>query len=277
MSAAQDRFSEWDAAYVLGALSTEERREYEEHLAGCPACRSAVAELAGVPGLLAKIDGEAVAMGATPLSASDAPFRRADTPALPADTLPRLVAAVRSRRRRVRLVVSGSLVAVSAATAALALVLPMALGVGGAPGAPRAAGPSVSASPTPAATPAQTAPGTPPPDEGASERIQLAQVTPSALTADVAIAAETWGTRVETRCRYARSDSRPGHGTDPQPYALYVTDRAGRASVVATWLAAPGGDVSAVGTTSLAPGDIVRVDIRSVGTGEVLLAADPPR
>ena len=31
MSAA-DRYSEWDAAYVLGALSPDERAEYEQHL-----------------------------------------------------------------------------------------------------------------------------------------------------------------------------------------------------------------------------------------------------
>jgi hypothetical protein len=28
-----DKFAQWDAAYVLGALSPAERREFEEHLA----------------------------------------------------------------------------------------------------------------------------------------------------------------------------------------------------------------------------------------------------
>ena len=51
-----DRYSTWDAAYVLGALSGAERREYEGHLAGCARCRSAVAELSGMPGLLAMLD-----------------------------------------------------------------------------------------------------------------------------------------------------------------------------------------------------------------------------
>ena len=51
-----DPFAEHDAAYVLGALSPEDRRTYEEHLSGCPDCARAVGELAGMPGLLAKVD-----------------------------------------------------------------------------------------------------------------------------------------------------------------------------------------------------------------------------
>ncbi|MDT5019219.1 MAG: hypothetical protein QOD39_5379, partial [Mycobacterium sp.] len=31
-----DRYATWDAAYVLGSLSDDERREYEAHLATCP-------------------------------------------------------------------------------------------------------------------------------------------------------------------------------------------------------------------------------------------------
>ena len=39
------RYAEWDAAYVLGALSPAERREFEEHLDECEKCRAAVTEL----------------------------------------------------------------------------------------------------------------------------------------------------------------------------------------------------------------------------------------
>lgn len=50
-----DSYAEWDAAYVLGALSPAERHAFEEHLAGCARCRGAVAELAAMPGLLAQV------------------------------------------------------------------------------------------------------------------------------------------------------------------------------------------------------------------------------
>lgn len=57
------RFAEWDASYVLGALSPADRKEYEDHLATCPLCREAVAELAPLPGLLARTRPE---QGTTP-------------------------------------------------------------------------------------------------------------------------------------------------------------------------------------------------------------------
>ena len=62
-----DPFRDWDAAYVLGALSADDRRAFERHLAGCSACTSAVAELAGIPGMLSKIGTDAaVALASAP-------------------------------------------------------------------------------------------------------------------------------------------------------------------------------------------------------------------
>ena len=55
-----DPFVMWDAAYVLGALSSTERRQYEAHLTGCRPCRSAVAEFSGMPALLAMLRPEEV-------------------------------------------------------------------------------------------------------------------------------------------------------------------------------------------------------------------------
>ena len=95
MSAA-DRYTEWDAAYVLGALSPDERGEFEQHLAGCDRCRAAVGELAGLPGLLAQVPpAEAWAMledqGDPPL------------PAAPSAPLAQVVPLpTRSRRPRAR-------------------------------------------------------------------------------------------------------------------------------------------------------------------------------
>ncbi len=43
-------------AYVLGALPPVERSAYEQHLTACAECRDQVAELAGLPGLLGRLD-----------------------------------------------------------------------------------------------------------------------------------------------------------------------------------------------------------------------------
>ena len=47
---------EWDGAYVLGALSPSDRQEFESHLAECRQCRTAIGQLAPLPGLLARAD-----------------------------------------------------------------------------------------------------------------------------------------------------------------------------------------------------------------------------
>lgn len=52
------RFAEWDAAYVLGALSPGDRHAFEAHLDECDVCRRAVAELAPTAGLLSRVSAE---------------------------------------------------------------------------------------------------------------------------------------------------------------------------------------------------------------------------
>lgn len=49
-------FREWPAAYVLGALDAEERRDFESHLSECRECADEVASFAPIPGLLARVD-----------------------------------------------------------------------------------------------------------------------------------------------------------------------------------------------------------------------------
>ncbi len=114
------RFAEWDSAYVLGALSPAERREFEEHLETCDVCARAIAELASVPGLLARLAPErAQALAEDPDGAS-APGPRDD-----------LLDAVRraDRRRRTRRTrYWWGAVAAAAAVAVLAIVLPLSLG-----------------------------------------------------------------------------------------------------------------------------------------------------
>ena len=54
-----DKYREWDGAYVLGALSPEERLEFEDHLPDCPDCTAAVAESAGPDLVMRRFDAPA--------------------------------------------------------------------------------------------------------------------------------------------------------------------------------------------------------------------------
>lgn len=99
-----------DAAYVLGALSPSDRRVFEAHLADCSSCQRSVRELAGLPGLLARV------------RPSD--FNAVDE-SPPATLLPRLIDAVRRQRTRRRWLIGGL-----AAAAAVAAVL-VAFGIRG--------------------------------------------------------------------------------------------------------------------------------------------------
>jgi len=48
-----DRYADWDGAYVLGALDPDDLAEYEAHLAACPQCRANVEDLRPTVGRLA--------------------------------------------------------------------------------------------------------------------------------------------------------------------------------------------------------------------------------
>jgi hypothetical protein len=88
------RYADGDGAYVLGALSSVERREFEAHLELCDRCRLAVADLSGLPGLLGRVDPER----ALSLLAPDDGGAESEAPV--ADLVARIERA--ERRRRVR-------------------------------------------------------------------------------------------------------------------------------------------------------------------------------
>lgn len=90
---AGDHYADWDAAYVLGALSPADRSEFEAHLAGCPHCQTGVSEIAGLPGLLSQVGPEDAARLTDPRAAEDPP---------PGSLLPAVLAAARRHRRQVR-------------------------------------------------------------------------------------------------------------------------------------------------------------------------------
>ncbi|MGZ4638059.1 MAG: anti-sigma factor family protein [Actinomycetes bacterium] len=110
MSDHVDPFTEDDAAYVMGALSAEDRQAFEAHLVDCPQCTESVAELSGMTDLLAKV----------PLARVLAPGADREQP--PDLLMPRLINAARAQRRRrsIWLVASG---AVAASLVALAIVI----------------------------------------------------------------------------------------------------------------------------------------------------------
>lgn len=50
------QYADEDGSYVLGALSTSERIEFERHLTECDQCAQSVRELAAITRLLARLD-----------------------------------------------------------------------------------------------------------------------------------------------------------------------------------------------------------------------------
>jgi hypothetical protein len=232
-----DPYRDWDAAYVLGALSVDERREYELHLGQCSACREQVSELAAMPGLLASV----------PVSQVVADPRAVQS--TPPSVLPKLVAAARRQRRRAHVVlagaIAGGIVVAAGVAASLALALPG--------GVSTQVQPSVTSS--------------------ADAVVTMKTVVPSPLTADIHLIGESWGTRIDSHCSYS-GKAYSNYSGASQAYAMYVTNRSGHESQVASWLAGPGTTVEPVATTSLKVEDIAAVDIRAVATGQVLLKSD---
>jgi hypothetical protein len=106
-----DVFLDYDAAYVMGALDPHDRRAFEEHLSTCFRCSAAVAELAGMPGLLAQVPTQQVL----------AP--RAVPEPVPDTLLPRLAAVIRAQQRRRRIWTSVAGAAAACLLAGLVLVV----------------------------------------------------------------------------------------------------------------------------------------------------------
>ncbi|MEL7978237.1 zf-HC2 domain-containing protein [Isoptericola sp. F-RaC21] len=245
MTATTDPYREWDAAYVLGALSPAERREFEEHLAGCDACRAAVAELAGVPGLLASVPaGHALASDPRDTAAGGGAGGDDDGDLADVVPLAALAGAARRSRRRRR-----SLVAV-AASGLLVGGVGAGLALGGA-GEGQAPAPS---SPAPVAQ---------------STAVDLEPVGAVDVRASLTATPRPWGTSLEWSCTYP-----PRSGYDPADvptYALVLVDHDGGRTVAATWTGS-GTASTGLGAASSVPLDrIARVEIAQ--GGETLAAA----
>jgi len=201
MNQGVDKYREWDAAYVLGSLSTDDRREFERHLANCAACTSGVAELAGMPGFLMKIDANtAGALAQTP--------DRENVFALPLEPIQALArAAIKEKRSLRRRMAAGMAVA-----AAFVMVIGLLAGLN-IHSATNLAGGQVST----------VAVGT---------KIAMVAMEKNAMTVDMRVTKKRWGTQFSWNCVYGNDEV---SATKPQSYDLVVTDTAGVTTTVASW------------------------------------------
>lgn len=159
-----DRYLTWDAAYVLGSLASNERREYEAHLEGCERCRAAVAELSGMPALLALLDLDDV---------RSIDEQQPDPPLRP-EVLQSVLDTVSWRRRRSRWITSAA-VAVAAAVLAVGLVVAIRPEIFG----------------MQRGTEQQTA-----------QMLKMTKVSQTPINASIAMSSFAWGTRIDMACTY---------------------------------------------------------------------------
>lgn len=235
-----DRYATWDAAYVLGSLSNADRREYEAHLRTCADCREAVAELSGIPALLATID-------AAEMAALDAPNGDGAEPEPPPIVLREVIDEVAVRRRRNRRLTSA---AVGLAAALLAVGLVVAI-------RPETVG--LHSGPVPAA---------------AAPQMQMTRVADTPVTADISMTSFGWGTRIDMVCTYGQWKDKSSADTQPVRLGMVVVGRDGSRDEIATWVGLPGAKALPSGNTAMPEDEIASVQLVSVetgGDGKVLL------
>lgn len=228
-------FAHDDAAYLLGALALAERLEFERHLPGCEECSRAVAELAGLPSLLGRVDESVL-------------LRPAEEPPVPATLLRALVHEVQRRRRRTAVWAGMA----AAAVVAVAVSVPVTLSQVG-----EDAGPPPSAS------------------SSASARVEVLPMTPVGevpVTAMLGLEQVAWGTRLELTCSYDLTSVEYPLPTAVD-YTLYVHRRDGGTEQVGSWRSIDGTTMHLAAATSADREDIASVEVRTPD-GLVVLRLD---
>lgn len=229
-------YADRDGSYVLGALSPAERLEFEEHLAGCAECARAVRELAGLPGLLARVDPAVLEQ-----SSDESP--------VPETLLPAVLREVRRSRRRRSLVV-----AAAAAAAIAAVTVPLAVS-----GAFDRSGTPVAAPSAGSGTPVTVV------------RRTMSPVGDSPVHASVTLASVAWGTKLELTCTYdPKPGSKPAQHASKVTYALFVTTREGRTQQVGTWRSIAERTTRVSAATSATRHDIAWLEVRTSDGRRVL-------
>jgi len=230
VAAEHERVADWDAAYVLGALDPEDRRAYERHVATCDRCRDAVADLAGMPALLALVPSDEVPGGAP-----------ADTSA---DVVDLDAVAARLRRGQVRRRWT------AAAVAAGLLVVGGGAGWAVSSAVSSDGGTSVSA----AATTLSLAP------VGGSG--VTAQLSMDAVAWGTRV---SWSCHYPDAATSTAGGPYATGAASAATYALVLLDGSGRATTVGTWEATGTGATGLHASTSLAKQDVTSVEIRLGG------------
>jgi anti-sigma factor RsiW len=226
-----DDYEMWDAAYVLGSLSSTERREFEAHKAASPLSRSAVGELNGLPALLLRLDRDALAVSNESDGSGAEPLPRNES-------LPSLRTKVNGPRRRSRVV------AWTAGTAAAAvLAIGVLVGVAGQSSTSMPTAPQASVSVQP-----------------------MAQVGTSWLASTVSLSSQHWGTSISMNCVCLAPPS-ARHDT----LAMVVVGRDGSHTRMATWVANPGHTATPAAGISTPIDQIASVQVVSADSGQVLL------
>jgi hypothetical protein len=167
----EDDIANWDAAYVLGALSTEDRMAYEEFLADNPARAAALTEFAGLPGILNVLSHEeALALDAAP---DDKPGDER-----PLDLMPSLARAAERRQKRSRRNVIALVAATAAAFLAVGVIVTATV---------------FGRTPESSTTPTFQA---------------MAPAGRGGITASLAVTEKKWGTRLDWNCAYTKDWSK---------------------------------------------------------------------
>jgi hypothetical protein len=226
--------------YVLGALSPAERQAYERHMTTCAECRSEVANLAVLPGLLGRLD--------------EASLAEPETIEAPPTVLPAVVHRMRRSRRNRRLAVLTGAVAAACAALVIGLTVPTH------PSSPR----------TSAGGPVSSAPATPSPSAAVMSPMQRVG-DQKVITASVALHPFTGGTRIDGVCTY---NGVPSEYPGAVNFVMYVYSKNGHREEIGSWAAVPGDSLKFSGMTWWPLSDLSHVEL--VGPdGSALLRYTP--